>query len=104
MNYHIAKNRAIKNPTLSARSVIKKFKCMLCYQEIPGFQALRQHKTNQHGFLIKETNVIPDIIINEINDVNLKLKLHPCLYSWVDFELQKATHKIFNFAVENLNE
>ena len=30
------------------------FKCKLCYQEFPGFNALRKHKNTQHGCRIKQ--------------------------------------------------
>ena len=48
------------------------FKCKLCYQECPGFSALRQHKNTQHGLSIKTANVDPDDIINEVDHINIK--------------------------------
>ena len=78
------------------------FKCKICYHEFPGFRALCQ-KNTQHGFLIKTTNVDPDEIINEDDCTNLEEELLSCPHLLVDFELEKARHKHFNNAVENLN-
>ena len=41
LNYHIAKNH-------SAPKLDVTFKCKLCFQEFPGFYALRQHRNTQH--------------------------------------------------------
>ena len=42
LNYHFAKKHSA--PKLDVTS-----KCKLCYQEFPGFYALRQHRITQHG-------------------------------------------------------
>ena len=42
LNYHIAKKHNAPKPDIT-------FKFKLCYQEFPGFYALRQHKNSQHG-------------------------------------------------------
>ena len=42
LNYHIAKKHSAPKPDIT-------FKCKLCYQEFPGFYAVRQHKNTQHG-------------------------------------------------------
>ena len=36
LNYHIAKKHSAPKPDIT-------FKCKLCFQEFPGFYALRQH-------------------------------------------------------------
>ena len=45
------------------------------YQEFPGFYAVRQHKSTQHGFPIMTASVDLDDILNEGDDANLKDKL-----------------------------
>ena len=48
------------------------FKCNICYQYLPGFYALRQHKNTHKGFPIKTTNVEPDRIINDVDNMIFK--------------------------------
>ena len=43
-------------------------------------------------------------MINEVDDLNLKEKLRSCQLFFVDSELEKARHKVFNYAVEKINE
>ena len=45
LNYHIAKKHSAPKPDVT-------FKCKLCYQEFPGFYALRQHRNTQHTMQI----------------------------------------------------
>ena len=47
-NYHIAKKH-------SAPKLAVTFMCKLCYQEFPGFCALRQYKKTQHGFFYQDS-------------------------------------------------
>ena len=96
MNYHFAKRHSVPNPA-------RTFKSKLCYQEFPGLYALRQHKNIQHGFLFKRAIVDADDIINENDGANLKEELRSCQHFLVDFELERARHKVFNFAIENLD-
>ena len=96
LNYHFAKRHSVPNPA-------RTFKSKFCYQEFPGFYALRQHKNIQHGFLFKRAIVDADDIINENDDANLKEELRSCQHFPVDFELERARHKVFNFAIENLD-
>ena len=42
LNYHFAKKHITPKPEVT-------FKCKLCNAEFPGFYALRQHKSTQHG-------------------------------------------------------
>ena len=46
LNYHFAKKQNAPKPDVT-------FKCKLCYQEFPGFYALRQHRNTQHGMQIR---------------------------------------------------
>ena len=41
---------------------------------------------------------------NEVYDMNLKEELRSCQFFFKVSELEKATHKLFNYAAENLNE
>ena len=45
LNYHIAKKH-------SAPKLDITIKCKLCFQEFPGFYALRQHRNTQHTIQI----------------------------------------------------
>ena len=45
LKYHIAKKHSAPKPDVN-------FKCKLCFQEFPGFYALRQHRNTQHGMHI----------------------------------------------------
>ena len=64
LNYYTTKKHSAPKP-------IATFKCELCFQELPGFHALRQQKNTQHDFSIKTANVDPDDIISEVDDMNL---------------------------------
>ena len=48
-------------------------------------------------------DVDPDDIINEVGDTNLKEELRSCQHSLVDCELERVRHKVFNYAIVNLN-
>ena len=45
LNYHIDKKHSAPKPDVT-------FKCKFCYQEFPGFYALRQHRNTQHGMQV----------------------------------------------------
>ena len=96
MNYQIAKKHSAPKPVVT-------FKCEICYQEFPGFHALRQRKNIQHGFPSKTENVDLDDIINEVDDANLKEDLRSCQLLLVDSELERVGPKVFKYAKENLN-
>ena len=77
LKYHIAKRHSVPKPPVA-------FKCKLCYQEFPGYYALRQHKNTQHGFPIKTANVDPDDIINQMDNTNLEEELRSCQHFLVN--------------------
>ena len=77
--------------------------CTRCYQRLPGFYFLRQHKKTQHAILIKTKSVDPDDYINEVDDANLKEELRSCQHFLVDSELERSRHKAFIYAIDNLN-
>ena len=45
LNYHVAKKHSAPKPDVT-------FRCKRCYQEFPGFYALRQRRDTQHGMQI----------------------------------------------------
>ena len=98
-NYHEAKKH-------SAPKLDVTFKCKLCYQEFPGFYALRQHRNIQHGMQIGSgrRNVEVERIVDSFEDHRLREKLRSCQHFLVDSELQRARHKVFNYAVETVKE
>ena len=93
LNYHIPKKHSAPKPDVTVM-------CKHSHQEFPGFHALRQDRTTQHGFPIKSMNIDPDNIINEVDDANLKEELRSCQQSLVESELERARYKVFNYAVE----
>ena len=99
LNYHIAKKH-------SAPKLDVTFKCKLCYQEFPGFYALRQHRNTQHGRQIGSGTRDVDVehIVGDVEDQRLREELRSCQHFLVDSELERARHKVFNYAVETLNE
>ena len=82
------------------------FKCKLCYQEFPGIYALRQHRNTQHGMEIGSgtRNVDVEHIVGDVDDRSLREELRSCQHFLADSELERTRHKVFNCAVETLNE
>ena len=82
------------------------FKCKLCYQDFPGFYALRQHRNTQHGMQIgsRARDVDVEHIVGDVEDHRLREELRSCQHFLVDSELERARHKVWNYAVETLNE
>ena len=82
------------------------FKCKLCYQEFPGFYALRQHRNAQHGMQIGSSTRDVDVehIVGDVEDSRLREELRSCQHFLVGSELERARHKVLNYAVETLNE
>ena len=99
LNYHIVKKH-------SAPKLDTTFKCKLCFQEFPGFYALRQHRNTQHGTQIgsRTKDVDLEYIVGDVEDHSLREELRSCQQFLVDSELESARHKVFNCAVKTLNE
>ena len=99
MIYHIAKEHSAPKPDVT-------FKCKLCYQEFPGFYALRQHRNTQHDMQIgsKTRDVYVEHMVGDVEDHRLREKLRSCQHFLVDSELERARHKVFNYAVKTFNE
>ena len=98
-NYHIAKKHSAPKPDIT-------FKCTLCFQEFPRFYALRQHRNTQHGMQVGSGTRDVDVehIVRNVKDHSLREELRSCQHFLVDSELERARHKVFNYAVETLNE
>ena len=99
LNYHIAKKHSAPKPDVT-------FKCKLCFPEFPGFYALRQHRNTQHTMQIGSGTRDVDVeqIVGDVEDQRLREELRSCQHFLVDSELERARHKVFNYAVESLNE
>ena len=99
LNYHIAKKHSAPKPEVT-------FKCKLCFQEFLGFYALLQHRNTQHGMQIGSGTRDVDVehIVGDVEDHSLREELRSCQHFLVDSELERARHKVFNYAVEALNE
>ena len=99
LNYHIAKKHSTAKLDVT-------FKCKLCYQEFPGIYALRQHRNTQHRMQIgsRTRDVDVEHIVGDVADHSLREELRSCQHFLVDSELERARHKVFNYAVEALNK
>ena len=75
-------------------------------KSFPGFYALRQHRNTQHGMQIGSVSRDVDVehIVTDVEDQSLREELRSCQHFLVDSDLERAKHKVFNYAVETLNE
>ena len=98
-NYHVAKKHSAAKPDIT-------FNCKLCFQEFPGVYTLRQHRNTQHGMQIGSGTRDVDVehILGDVEDHSLKEELRSCQHFLVESELERARHKVFNYAVETLNK
>ena len=94
LNYHIAKKHSAPKHDIA-------FKCKLCYQEFPGFYALRQDKNTQHGTQVGfgASNIDVEDIVGDVDDQSLREELESCKHFLTDTEMETARHKVFNFAM-----
>ena len=98
LNYHIAKKHSVPKPDIT-------FRCKLCFQEFPGYYALRQQKNTQHGMQVESGTRDVDVehIVGDVEDHRLRQELRSCQHFLVDSELERTRHKVLNYAVETLN-
>ena len=82
------------------------FKCKIFYHEFSGDYALRQNRNTQHGVQIvsRTRDVDMEHIVGDVEARRLREELHSCQRFLMDSELVRARHKVFNNAVETLNE
>ena len=66
------------------------FKFKLCYQEFPGFYALRQHRNTQHGMQIGSGTKDHEHIVGDVGDQRLREELRSCQHFLVDSKLEKG--------------
>ena len=94
LNYHIAKKHSAPKPEVT-------FSCKLCYQNIPGFYVLRQHRNTQHGMQIGSGTRDVDVehTVGDVDDHKLREELRSCQHFLVDSKLERARHKVFKYAV-----
>ena len=99
LNYHIAEKHSAPKPDVT-------FKSKPCFQDFPGFYALRQHRNTQHGMQTGSgtRDVIVEHVVGDDEDHSLGEKLRSCQHFLVYSELERATHKLCKYAVETLNE
>ena len=99
LNYHFAKKHSAPKRDVT-------FKCKLCYQEFSGFYAFRQHKNTQYGMQIGSRTRDMDVehIVGDVEDHRLTEELRSSQPFLVDYDLERARHKAFIYAVETLNE
>ena len=94
VNFHMAKKHA--TPRVKTTQ-----KCEICFKEFSGFYALRQHKTREHGIQMKSA----ELDVNNLEDdvADLKEELQACQHFFVDSELEKGRHRVFNFAMSTFD-
>ena len=99
LSYNIAKKHSAPKHDVT-------FTCKLCYQAFLIFYALRRYRNTQHGMQIgsRTRNVDVEHIVKDVEDERLRKKLRSCQDFLVDSELESARHKVYNYAVETLNE
>ena len=99
LNYHFANKRSAPKPDIT-------FKSKFCFQEFPGFYALRQHRNIQHRTQIGSGTRDMDVenIVGVVEEHRLREELRSCQNFLVDSTLGRARHKLFNYALESLNE
>ena len=98
LNYHIAKKHSVPKPDIT-------FKCKLCYAEIPGFYALRQHRNTQHGPRIGfgANNFDVEDMVGDVDDQSLREELESCRHFLTDTEMENGRHRVFNFAMSSFD-
>ena len=73
----------------------------MCHAEFPGFYALRQHKSVQHGTPIGfgASNIDVEDIVGAVEDQSLREELESCKHLVTDTEMENGRHRVFNFAM-----
>ena len=98
VNYHIAKKHNAPKPDIT-------FKCKLCYAEFSGFYALLQHRNTQHGpqMGFAASNIDVEDIVGDVDDQGLREEFESCKHFLTDTEMEKARHRVFNFAMSSFD-
>ena len=95
LNYHIA----TKHATTRMKNANS---CKLCFKEFSGFYALRQHKTSKQRFQMKSAEFDVKNLF-EYDDADFKEELQACQHFFVESELEKGRHRVFNFAMSTFD-
>ena len=93
LSYHIAKKHGAPKPAVAHI-------CMICKDKFTGFYALRQHESHVHGHTFK-TSGDSTLLVDAIDDDNLKEELLACQKFLVDSQLEKGRQRVFNFALDS---
>ena len=92
LSYHIAR----KHPRVWAKNT---YKCKTCLEDFFGSYALRKHRSSQHGLPKRTSSLHMDTLLEDIDDAELKVELISCNHLFVDSELEKGKHCVFNIAL-----
>ena len=95
LNYHIAKKHA--TPQLK-----NTHKCKNCFKVFSGFYALRQHKRSEKVVQVKSAEFDVNNLLKD-DDTDLQEELQACQQYFVDSELEKGRHRVFNFAMSTFD-
>ena len=98
LNYHLAKKHA--PPNVDALN-----KCKDCGEEFLSYYSWRLHRIEKHGART-QIGAGPDVnmeLFGVENDQSLAEELRSCRHFLVDSEIEKGRHRVFNFAMNNLN-
>ena len=82
LNYHIAKKHSAPKPDVT-------LKCKLCFQDFPGFYALRQHRNTQQTMQVRSGTRDVDVehLVGDVECQRLREELRSCQHLLVDSEL-----------------
>ena len=97
LKYHIAKKH-------SAPKLDVTFKCKLCYQEFPRFYAFTLYINIETLNTACKSDQEQKMWMWNTSWEMLRIMARSCQHFLVDSELERARHKVINYAVEILNE
>ena len=96
LTYHIAKKHSAAGPK-------NNHTCKECSIEFPNFYSLRHHKQSYHtAETTSREKADMQSLADAGDDKSLEEELQSCRHFLVDSEIQKGTHSVFNFVVNNL--
>ena len=99
MNYHYRISK--KHPKATARVV---HECKICDRDFHGFYNLREHKRKDQGAQRGSAarNIDVTQLVENVDDISLKEDLETCKHFFVDSEIEKGRHRVYNFAMDTL--
>ena len=98
LNYHIAKNQSASQTTVT-------HDCQKFCENSPSFYSLRQPKIQHKDLRKKEEQewTLQTLKMDSFNNKNLQDEIQSCKHFLVDSEIEKATLKVSNYAIESLS-